>query len=422
MKKILLFIVFGLLGCVSNESIENTPIEKNTVENSTTKELFHYVRIGDTANVDIILETIDVNIKDSSGNTALFEAVKKRNIEMIKLLLEHGAFTQVQTNEGFTPLMYSVLEDIELTRLLLQPEINYDIKQFNGWTALMYAVQIGNIEAAKLLLLSGAHIDITNNDGCTALMIAVQFKQIDACKLLLSSGANYNMSNYNGKTALSIAKSKRIKEVIHLLIEAGAIDDCNSDEYRKCFETRYIGPGLNEILYYKFEYDHKDKINKIIQIELDGTIINEQIFENKYDENNRVIEVNNSLLENNVEKQSAIIKIEYNDENCIYKRSTYFSEDKLHSYDISEYNDKDQLIRRSLYYKNVDGEYSCTTVYYFEYDNKGNLINEYPDSESSLMYKILYEYDENNNVKRIEYYDNNKLMMYAMPEYEKVCK
>lgn len=72
--------------------------------------------------LDILKSGVDINIIDSSGDTALHHAIKLYNIGIIKLLLENGAdvnFTQGST--GKSPALIAYQNDnLELLKFLLE--------------------------------------------------------------------------------------------------------------------------------------------------------------------------------------------------------------------------------------------------------------------------------------------------------------
>lgn len=51
------------------------------------------------------LRDTDVNVQDEYGNTSLHHAVSARNTSMVRLLLQHGAETDIQNRNGMTALM-----------------------------------------------------------------------------------------------------------------------------------------------------------------------------------------------------------------------------------------------------------------------------------------------------------------------------
>lgn len=167
----------------------------------------------------------NVNIKDSSGNTALMYAIKDEEIAVVRKLIARGADVNAKNAEQETALMIaSILGHRDVVKLLL--EKGADVKaQTYGWgtTAFMYAVYEGHFEVAKLLLKHGANIDHQQTkNGFTELMWSAKLDKADTVKFLIDNGAKLNVKNYAGQTALALAESKGNKAVAAILKSAGA--------------------------------------------------------------------------------------------------------------------------------------------------------------------------------------------------------
>lgn len=66
----------------------------------------------------------------------------KGNVQEIEQLLQSNENLDINvlSNDGVTPLIYASLNNhIEVVRLLLQKGARTDIQEENGWTALMHA-------------------------------------------------------------------------------------------------------------------------------------------------------------------------------------------------------------------------------------------------------------------------------------------
>lgn len=87
--------------------------------------------------------------------TPLMEAASAGHVEIIGLLISHGADTNAQSSTGNTPLMY--------------------------------ACAGGHVCAVKALLLQGAHVEDHNENGHTPLMEAASAGHVEVAKV--SSGA-----------------------------------------------------------------------------------------------------------------------------------------------------------------------------------------------------------------------------------------
>ncbi|MCB9493752.1 MAG: ankyrin repeat domain-containing protein [Epsilonproteobacteria bacterium] len=143
-----------------------------------------------------IVKNVDSNknqaTKKIRGWTQLHDAVQKKNIEMVRLLLQEGHDIDVnaQTHAGWTPLHYVVSQHyLEMAELLVSSGANVNAKTDAGWTVLHYAAYAGDCRIVKFLLEKGADIDDVDASGKSALSIAFGAGKSDVVACLLDWGA-----------------------------------------------------------------------------------------------------------------------------------------------------------------------------------------------------------------------------------------
>jgi ankyrin repeat protein len=190
----------------------NLAIEKNN------KRMFH-----------LLLEKIeDPTVADEKGDTPLLCAVRVRNISAMKVLLENELVCQKindSNKDGYTALSLAIRKkDKEMVRLLLEEGANPNCFYNKMYSPLMRAAYDGDIEIFEMLLKNKALVNLANNQKATPLHIAVWKKQTQMVQRLLSLGADINFFNpdYNYETALSIAQEMGYGELEILLIQHGA--------------------------------------------------------------------------------------------------------------------------------------------------------------------------------------------------------
>jgi ankyrin repeat protein len=112
----------------------------------------------------------------------LTRAAGNGDLEVVKLLLEHGADATVATADRQTPIHAALAgrspepQALELVRVLLKAGADVNVialinhpEEIRGGTALHYAVRKRYKEVIKLLASSGVDMNAVDQDGLTAL-------------------------------------------------------------------------------------------------------------------------------------------------------------------------------------------------------------------------------------------------------------
>lgn len=97
--------------------------------------------------------------------TLLHSAVRNKQIEMAKVLLEFGADVNAKNSYGHTPIFH--VHNKEMLTLLLNMGANINLQDGNGWTVLFSAYVKENYELIEELLNWNADINLKTNDGCS---------------------------------------------------------------------------------------------------------------------------------------------------------------------------------------------------------------------------------------------------------------
>ncbi len=116
---------------------------------------------GDLEQVKKLLETADVNGRDSLGSTPLMFAASKGQLDVVTILIDKKADVNAKNSDGLTALMFASMEgSLPVVKLLLEkgaePEMNAPDKI--GKNALSYAKTEGRKEVADLLSSKGAKL------------------------------------------------------------------------------------------------------------------------------------------------------------------------------------------------------------------------------------------------------------------------
>jgi ankyrin repeat protein len=135
-----------------------------------------------------------LNTKNIDGDTPLFFAVLKGNLEVVKILVEYGACINIQNNNGDTPLMYAVSKGFEaVAKYLVDAGADVNIQNEKGDNALILAFNAGSKSNLKsvydsiitLLIESGTELSMVNKNECSPLTYAILYNNIDILKMIL---------------------------------------------------------------------------------------------------------------------------------------------------------------------------------------------------------------------------------------------
>jgi ankyrin repeat protein len=181
--------------------------------------------------LEVLLSTgkVDVNAKYEYGRTALISAAKGGDNDIVKILLTRGkADVDVKDNFGRTALMFASdggYSDI-VEVLLTVGKADVEAKDDEGCTALMFAAPVKDTLAVELLLrVSKANVEAKDDRGRTALILGVQWGNTKVVQLLLCVGAaDVEAKDNKGCTALLHAVREGDARIVELLLRVGKAD------------------------------------------------------------------------------------------------------------------------------------------------------------------------------------------------------
>jgi len=174
-----------------------------------------------------------VDVRSSSGgDTPLFLAVGSVWAPVVRLLLDHGADPSIRTADGWS-LLHSAAavdevdlrtqprgaEHVEIVHMLLAHGADVNSTDRSGASPLFYAALKSHRNVMELLLDAGANVN-ARTDYSTPLIIAVRAHDAQAVDLLLKHGADPSVEPRYRPSALALTAEDESATAIHAMLSA----------------------------------------------------------------------------------------------------------------------------------------------------------------------------------------------------------
>ena len=167
---------------------------------------------------------------DMPEETHSMLTLAQNNVEIMRLLLEHGADPTLE-GDGETPLQLACGSGAcAVVRLLLDHGVDPDEKMRvdEWWTPMCAAAAYNEVEVIRILLDHGASTGLVRTArpgwryGGTPLGTACAHGHVDAARLLLDNGADIELKDHGRSTPLISALDNAKPAVVRLLLVRGA--------------------------------------------------------------------------------------------------------------------------------------------------------------------------------------------------------
>ena len=170
----------------------------------------------------------DVNGLNREGNSVLYVAAEKNQVDKINLLLDNGADVNIRNERGITPLNVACdKKAFAAIQVLIDRGADVNTRTNRGNTpltcmatgkgcTLVNAVAFNTVydftDVAEVLLDNGADVNLGS-----PLVIAARIGNLKMVQLLMSKGANINTTNSSGQNALQIAEQHGHTNIVNFL-------------------------------------------------------------------------------------------------------------------------------------------------------------------------------------------------------------
>ena len=110
------------------------------VPNAATRELWRIAETGETDDLEAVLSRADINARNEHGMTALMRAAYHGRVQLVRVLLEHGADPNVTRNDNFTALsLAAFFGHAEIVEILVQRGAKTDVATRFGTSPEIWA-------------------------------------------------------------------------------------------------------------------------------------------------------------------------------------------------------------------------------------------------------------------------------------------
>ena len=175
---------------------------------------------GKTDCVRVLLEHGAVIDTPHRASGALYLATTNQQIDVVKLLLKHGADPNLGQNK---PLNAACSKgDLELVEILMEHGAKLQIPSGNDKnTELVEASKGDNLQLVEYLISKGADVNYANGKN-SAITAACEYSSVEMVELLLNCGADVNLVTSTGDTGLIVACERDEAVLVRVLVGRGA--------------------------------------------------------------------------------------------------------------------------------------------------------------------------------------------------------
>ena len=248
-------------------------------ENEMGETALHIVSVGQYASQEqgagiarLLLERgVDVNARRKDSLTSLHLAAYKGRVEIVQVLINHGANTMLEDEEGETALHIlsrggydSQEQGVSTARLLLERGVDVNARRKDGCTLLHLEAFKGSVEVVQVLIDHGANTTLETEEGVTALHLMSrgeydsQEQGVSIARLLLEHGVDVNARDKDGFTSLHEAALHGMVKVAQVLLDHGANAKVETEEGETALHIVSRG-----------KYDSQEQGVSIVQLLLD---------------------------------------------------------------------------------------------------------------------------------------------------------
>ncbi|XP_076081609.1 uncharacterized protein LOC143052446 isoform X2 [Mytilus galloprovincialis] len=170
--------------------------------------------------------------KEDNGDNVLHIACRRRDLDLVKMLLENGILVDATNYDGHTALHIASWEGDEmLVKYLYQMKANPNLSDRMDRVPVHLAAERGHTTIVDLLVdKCKASISARTKDGSTLMHIASTYGHPDTALTFLRKGVPLQMPNKSGAICLHAAAMKGHTNVVRALLQKGAAPDSKTKD------------------------------------------------------------------------------------------------------------------------------------------------------------------------------------------------
>ncbi len=164
---------------------------------------------------------------DVDGNTALLMAAFTGHLQVLKLLLRENADVKWRNKDGLNAMMVAIaVHSAEhnnrlstISAILETGKYDTEFKTPSGWTALTKAAFRGHLDIVKLLIGCGSDVNAASSTGFTPLLAASQNGWGEIARFLMDNGAKLDAALKDGATGLIAASFGGYTDIVGYFLD-----------------------------------------------------------------------------------------------------------------------------------------------------------------------------------------------------------
>ncbi|XP_050275159.1 uncharacterized protein LOC126717456 [Quercus robur] len=197
--------------------LEELKLDVDSKDEEGETPLIHAARQGHTDTAKYLLEGgANPAIPSDLGATALHHSAGIGEIKLLKILLSKVVDVDSQSDAG-TPLIWAAGHgQPDAVKVLLEHHANPNAETDDNITPLLSTVAAGSLPCLELLIQAGAKVNISVG-GVTPLHIAADNGSLEIINCLLKAGADPNVIDEDGLKPIQVAAARGNRGAVEIL-------------------------------------------------------------------------------------------------------------------------------------------------------------------------------------------------------------